>query len=292
MKTLFVPALLVSLVSAQAQAQTPAAHPMPDGSRDMDLGLGVLSQPRYQGADEQRTRALPLLQAQWSNGLFISGMSAGWHVSPSATVEAGPLLALEPGRDSSGRGGSIGDADPLGTAFAPTTPMVPAMGEKNRVASVNRLSGMKEHGVRLQAGGFLNIYLSPDWRLAQSLVYGGGIDRDALRWDIGVQRLARSFGSHHRVSLSAGLLLANRAGMQSDFGVTEEEARSSFNRSFSPRAGVQEVYGSVRWHWSLTPEWMLTSSARVARLQGDARRSPLVERSTQFTVSTGLVRRF
>jgi outer membrane scaffolding protein for murein synthesis (MipA/OmpV family) len=294
MKTLSVPVLLLSLVAAHAQAQTPAANPMPDGSRDMYVGLGVLAQPRYQGADDHRTRALPLLQVQWSSGLFVSGMSAGWHLSPSQTVEAGPLLALEPGRDSSGRGGSLGDVDVIGTGLVPAAPTGVATtgNEKIRLASVNRLSGMKEHGPRLQAGGFLNVYLSPDWRVTQTLLYGGGIERNALRWDIGVQRLARDLGAHHRVSVGAGLLLANRAGMHSDFGVTEEEARVSYNRAFAPRAGVQEAYLGLRWHWSLTPDWMLTSSARLARLQGDARRSPLVERPTQFTISTGLVRRF
>jgi hypothetical protein len=35
-----------------AWAQTPATNPMPDGSRDMYIGLGVQSAPRYEGAGQ------------------------------------------------------------------------------------------------------------------------------------------------------------------------------------------------------------------------------------------------
>ena len=52
------------------------------------------------------------------------------------------------------------------------------------------------------------------------------------------------------------------------------------------------VFASARWNWALSPSWMLSSSVRVARLSGDARRSPLAERPTQTTVSTGLAYRF
>ncbi len=58
-----------------AQAQTPATNPMPDGSRDMYVGLGAQYAPRYEGARDRRATALPMLQVQWSNGVFVSGMS-------------------------------------------------------------------------------------------------------------------------------------------------------------------------------------------------------------------------
>jgi outer membrane protein len=40
-----------------AHAQTPAANPMPDGSRDMYVGLGAQYAPRYEGAAARRTTA-------------------------------------------------------------------------------------------------------------------------------------------------------------------------------------------------------------------------------------------
>jgi hypothetical protein len=44
-----------------ALAQTPAANPMPDGSRDMYLGLGLQSAPRYDGASGHRSTPLPVI---------------------------------------------------------------------------------------------------------------------------------------------------------------------------------------------------------------------------------------
>jgi outer membrane protein len=96
------------LAGGLAQAQTPATNPMPDGSRDMYVGLGVQSAPRYEGTGSRKVSALPVLQVEWSNGVFISGMSAGMHLSNSPTVEVGPLLAVLPGRDESGTGAVVG----------------------------------------------------------------------------------------------------------------------------------------------------------------------------------------
>ncbi len=60
MKTFLV--FTLALLCGAAHAQTPASNPMPDGSGDLYIGLGVASGPRYLGASGRRTTALPLLQ--------------------------------------------------------------------------------------------------------------------------------------------------------------------------------------------------------------------------------------
>jgi outer membrane protein len=96
--------------------------------------------------------ALPVLQVEWSNGVFVSGMSAGMHLSSSPTVEYGPLLAILPGRDESGTGSEAGGVgERHGRSIAP--------GEKTLMLS-GRLAGMDEIGARLQFGGFFNTYLT------------------------------------------------------------------------------------------------------------------------------------
>src|ERR1043165_3270652 len=87
-------------VSAWAQAPEPGL--MPDGSYDMYAGLGVRSAPNYEGGNERKQRAMPVLQVGWSNGTFISGMSAGWPLSSTPGVEYGPLLSVHPGRSKNG----------------------------------------------------------------------------------------------------------------------------------------------------------------------------------------------
>jgi len=283
-KPLFLVLSAGLLASGTALAQTPTLNLMPDGSRDMYVGLGVQSAPRYEGTGSRRVSALPVLQVQWSNGIFVSGMSAGMHLSSSPTVEYGPLLAIQPGRDESGAG-----LGPDGVGSSTVAPLAPVQ----RTIIVNgRLAGMDEIGARLQAGAFYNTYLNPQWRLTSSLLFGAGREHDGARLDLGVQRLAFATGERHRVSLSAGVGFVNRQYNESYFGVTMAEASRSRFRAYAPGGGLQDVHVGARWNWTLSPSWMLTSNLQAKRLLGDAGKSPLTERSTNLTVSTAIAYRF
>lgn len=273
-----------TLASGTVLAQTPAANPMPDGSRDMYVGLGLQSAPRYEGTASRRVSALPVLQVEWSNGVFVSGMSAGMHLSRSPTEEYGPLLAIQPGRDESGAGLA---ADGVGTTgFSPLMP-----GDKT-VVLAGRLGGMDEIGARLQFGAFYNTYLNPQWRLTSSLLVGAGREHDGARLELGVQRLAFAAGERHRLSLTAGAGFVNRQFNESYFGVTAHEAARSRFAAYQPGGGLQDVHLGARWNWTLSPSWMLTSHLQAKRLLGDAGKSPLTERSTNLTVSTAIAYRF
>ena len=276
-------ALALAAVSSAACAQMPATNSMPDGSRDMYVGLGVASKPRYEGGGERETAALPVLQVQWSNGLFVSGMRAGIHLSRVPQLEFGPLLELQPRRDAEGEGDSVGGVE--GARFSMV--MMPLA-----APSGNRLAGMPAVHSRVQGGGFLNYYLTPDWRFTSSLLYGAGNARKGLKLELGVQRLAVELGAHHRLALDAGLTFANRRYNNAFFGVDETDSFNSANPMFDAAGGLKDVHLGARWNWAWSPSWMLTSGVQAARLQGNARKSPLVERPTNLTVSTAIAYRF
>ncbi|MCD2518831.1 MipA/OmpV family protein [Massilia sp. G4R7] len=274
-------ALVLAVSGSAASAQTPTTNPMPDGSRDMYAGLGVVSAPRYEGADDRRTRALPVLQVQWSNGVFVSGMSAGMHLSRQPTVEYGPLLNLHPRRTESGAGGGVGD---VGATFVPGPVLMRTTG--------NRLSGMEEVKLRPEIGGFLNVYLAPEWRLTSTVLGGAGNDRNGLRAELGIQRLAIALAPHHTLSFSGGFTFVNSAYNRSYFGVSADESIASGHRAYRPDGGLKDMHVGARWNWVLSPSWMLTSSVQASRLANDARHSPLVERPNNVTVSTAFAYRF
>ena len=276
-------ALALAVVASGASAQTPATNPMPDGSRDMYVGLGLVSAPRYEGARHSERRALPVLQVQWSNGVFVSGMSAGMHLGRDPRLEYGPLLELQRGRDEEGAGGGIGGT---GTEMYSIVPLPRA------ALGGNRLAGMEPIHTRVLGGAFLNYFLTPQWRLTGSLLYGAGNERDGARLDLGVQRLAMQFGAHHRVSATAGLSLANGAYNNAFFGVDTLDSLRSGNPVYRAGGGLKDGHLGARWNWAFSPSWMLTSQVQVARLAGDARRGPLVERPTNLTVSTAIAYRF
>jgi len=280
--------LALSAACGMTWAQTPATNPMPDGSRDMYVGLGVQSAPRWDGTGSRKVSALPVLQVQWSNGLFISGMSAGMHLTDSPTFEYGPLVAVQPGRDRSGTGQVF---DGVGSAGTTLIGPVPEPIDKRNLRGTG-LDGMNKIGARLQGGVFANYYLTPQWRLTSSVLYGAGNDHDGARLDLGVQRLAFELGSQHRVSVSAGVSIVNRNYNQTYFGVSLEEAAHSRFSWYEAGGGLQEAHVGVRWNWALSPSWMLTSNLQAKGLLGNAAKSPLVERSTNLTVSTAFAYRF
>jgi outer membrane scaffolding protein for murein synthesis (MipA/OmpV family) len=247
------------------------------------------SAPRWEGADRRKVSALPVLQVQWSNGLFISGMSAGMHWSDDPTCEYGPLLAVKPGRDE---GGSGRTADGVGPAATMLIGPVPDPIDKRSMQGGTRLEGMDRIGARLQGGAFANYYLTPQWRLTGSVLVGAGNDHDGARLDLGVQRLALDPGARHHVALTAGVGIVNRHYNETYFGVSLEEAARSRFAYYAPGGGLQDAHVGVRWNWAWSPAWMLASNVQATRLLGSAARSPLVERPTNLAVSTAIAYRF
>jgi outer membrane scaffolding protein for murein synthesis (MipA/OmpV family) len=243
----------------------------------------VVSGARYQGSGETERKALPVLQVQLSNGLFVSGMRAGVHLARSPQFEFGPLLEWQPRRDAAGEGaelGGIGDA-----RFSLVAMPLAALSD-------NRLAGMPVIHGRMQGGGFLNYYLSPAWRFTSSLLYGAGNARDGMKLELGVQRLALELGAHHRIALDAGVSFANRRYNLAFFGVSEDDSYASGLPMFDAAGGLKDARLGARWNWAWSPSWMLTTSVQATRLLGSPRLSPLVERPTNLTVSTAIAYRF
>lgn len=278
-------ALTLLAVSGAASAQTPAINLMPDGSHDMYAGLGVISAPRYEGSSVRRTRALPVFQMEWSNGMFVSGLSAGMHLSSHPNVEFGPLLAIDTGRSESGSAAGAGGVTGSGT-------LLPTFGTKARLDAGQKLVGMGDVDARLQLGAFANFYLSPTLRVTNSVLFGAGNGRDGALWRSGLQYMAGEIAPHHALTLTAGATVVNRHQNQAYFGVSNLQSFNSGNPGYAPGGGLQDVYASARWNWTLAPSWLITSSLQATRLQGDARNSPLVERKTNLSVSTALAYRF
>lgn len=276
-------AVTCAAVSSTACAQTPATNPMPDGSRDMYVGLGVVSGARYQGARDSERSALPVLQVQLSNGLFVSSMRAGVHLGRTPQLEFGPLLEWQPRRDAAGEGDELGGIGDMRFSLV-AMPLA--------AYSDNRLAGMPVIHGRLQGGGFLNYYVSPAWRLTSSLLYGAGNARNGMKLELGVQRLALDLAPHHRLALDAGVSFANRRYNKAFFGVGEDDSLVSGLPVFDAGGGLKDARIGARWNWAWSPSWMLTSNLQVTRLLGDARLSPLVERPTNLTVSTAIAYRF
>jgi outer membrane protein len=271
--------------SSMSYAQTPANNLMPDGSRDTYIGLGVVASPRYEGADETRVALQPVLQVQWSNGLFLAGSSAGLHLSARPDVEYGPLLALEGRRTVSGTHAAIGylfsgadNASSINTVV--------------QQANGNKLQGMDEIHPRLLLGGFYHVQLGSALRLTNRVLAGYGNDHQGMRWNADLWQQFDLGIAHHNVSIGLGGSLVNQAYNQTYFGVTKAESLRNHLPGFTPSAGVKDVHLALHWNWSLNSSVLLTTGINLSHLTGDAAASPLVERKTNLTAASALAYRF
>lgn len=292
--------------AVSAWAQAPAPGLMPDGSYDMYAGLGVRSAPNYEGGGDRKTRAMPVLQVGWSNGVFISGMSAGWHLSATPGVEYGPLLSLHAGRGKNGSSVldtavSSNSADHMGITLPP--------GMTSTASSAFNMSyRLRNIGARAEGGFFFNYYLADRLRLTNSVLYGAAEDRHGLRWTADLQRGAIELAPHHTLSLTAGATLGNRAYNTDYFGLRTDDvlqvtalvvgidgqlvAPPAPVWAYAPSGGIKDIHVGARWNWALSPAWLLTTNVQVTQLRGGAKNSPLTDRATGVSVSTALAYRF
>lgn len=291
--------------AVSAWAQAPAPGLMPDGSYDMYAGLGVRSAPNYEGGDERTVRAMPVLQVGWSNGMFISGMSAGWHLSATPGIEYGPLLSLHAARSKHGASlldtaVSITGGDQMGITLPPG--MTSAAGSQFKVSY-----RLRHIGARAEGGFFFNYYLAERLRLTNSVLFGASAERNGLRWTADLQRGAIELAPHHTLSLTAGVTLGNRAYNTGYFGLRTDDVlqvtplaagmggkpqQAASKWAYAAAGGVKDLHLGARWNWALSPAWLLTTNVQITQLRGGAKASPLTEQATGVSVSTALAYRF
>jgi outer membrane scaffolding protein for murein synthesis (MipA/OmpV family) len=275
---------LVNLPALQAaEMQAPGLRMMPDGSRDLYVGLGVASRPLYTGAARRKTEFSALLQMQWSNGIFVSGSSLGMHLSQHPAIEFGPLLSLEPGRDTSGA-----QKPSWGSGLSGFAGGVQAGGDKE----VLQQPLFTDIDSTLVGGGFLNYNLDRNLRLTSSLLYGAGNDRNGMLANLGVQKLFSGTPMHHRLSVALNATWVNRNYNEAYFGFIPAAGATRDLYTYRPSSGLRDVQATLNWNWELDASWLLTTQFSVSRLMGSAARSPLVERRNTTAFRTGIAYRF
>lgn len=303
MKKLYAIIIVLLGTSGLSQAQTPAQNLMPDGSHDLYMGLGVIVRPNYEGSKQHKIRALPVFQMQWSNGAFISGMHAGLHLSDQPQRDFGPLIGIEPGRNSSGSRNIPDDAH----SFFPSDTTAGDASESAKLGSKPAFNTVK---ARLTAGGFYHMQLNPQLRWHNQLLYGSGNDRNGLRFNSDLRFRLPEFSSHQAVTIGLGLQAVNQAYARSYFGVNDVNvsvhslslfdgiafaktvAPAGERIEYKPRAGVKDLHLDLFWNVNLSSSWLVTTKLNASYLLKNAANSPLVQQRTNVTVSTALAYRF
>jgi outer membrane scaffolding protein for murein synthesis (MipA/OmpV family) len=253
-----LPAGALALCAALAQAQdidSIRLMPASEGQGAGIVGLGVATGPRYVGAGDNRTRALPVLGYQWANGWFASTIGGvGVNLSSTPGLQFGPRLTVDFGR---------------------------------RENSDAALRGMGNVNPSAELGGFVNYRLVDALTVQASLRAGSGADHKDTRLELGAA-YGFPLTPALRLRLGANATLANQAYAQTHFGITASQAASSGYALYTPRSGFQDVRTSIGLNMVLAPRVMLTSSLTGTTLLGDAKSSPLVHKTNSVSGQVGV----
>ena len=234
--------------AAQAQAFDAVrlfAVPRDDGQGL--VGLAVIAGHEYLGSDERKTLVLPALSYQWKNGWFAgTGNGIGYKFHSPPSMQYGLRVTLDLGRD-----------------------------ESDAVA----LAGMGDIDMRPDIGAFFNYFITNEWFLTSSFRYGAGNDRDGSQTDVGVG-WSSQIAPQWRLGLGLAGTYVNSKYMQAFYGVTAQQSASSGYAVYTPGAGWRDLRGTASLTYAFNSEWSLTGAVTVRSLQGDVKRSPIVNEDT------------
>ncbi|HEX8610291.1 MAG TPA: MipA/OmpV family protein [Telluria sp.] len=248
-RTSFAALTLLAATCLPAAAQSPTTQ-MPEGTTDVDISLIAALVPVSEGRGRMKAIVLPSISAQWSNGIFAEPGEVGMQLSEDPMLKYGPLLTY---------------------------------GARSRRADDS------EDKLRLgiEAGAFANYQLAHNIGFHSSVLYGGGNERNGVRLNLrgsyGMQ-----LGTHQSVNASAGMNLVSQGYMQSYFGISPQQAARSRRPVYRAKAGVKNIYLSLRWNVELSTKYSLSSGVTLSRLIGSAADSPLTDRTHNGALFTAL----
>jgi outer membrane protein len=239
-------ALSMACAGGAAHAQAFDAvrlYAVPLGDGQGLAGLAVIAGHEYLGSDERKTMLLPVLSYQWKNGWFAgTGNGIGYKFASPDNMQYGLRVTLDLGRD-----------------------------ENDAVA----LAGMGDIDMRPEVGAFFNYFITPDWFLTTSFRYGAGNDRNGSQTDIGLG-WSSQLAAQWRAALGIGATYVNSKYMEAFYGVTAAQSASSGYALYTPGSGWRDVRGTASLTYFFDADWSLTGAVTVRALQGDVKRSPIV----------------
>lgn len=265
-----VPLLMGLAVAWPVQAQT-SAEPADPAAFNYVLGAAYSWSPTYTGSDKHKSHLSPVIALRY--GRFRLSSSRGNAVMDHGFNDR-----------NSGASALLVDNDRFNLSASLRI-------DSGRSASDDiRLLGLPEvrstlRG-RLSAGYVFDEHWSVNTGLSQDLLgRAGGTE---LSTDL---RYTFDLTPGTRVGVGMGADFANSTYMRSHFGVPVSASGTSPLPAFSASGGLYSVDMSFDVMTALSHRWVMFGSANVSQLRGDASRSPITQRATNYGVTVGVAYR-
>jgi outer membrane scaffolding protein for murein synthesis (MipA/OmpV family) len=220
------------------------------------LGAGLAAAPRYPGASSERARPVPLVAIDYDDRLIVGPLGIGLVALHWQAFRAGPVLGFEGGRRAS------------------DDPRLTGLGDIPRTASAGLFAAYGQGPITISATA------------RQAISHTGNGFRGLLRIE-----------AHHpfgrtRLAFGPDLEFGNSEFQQTWFGITPGQSAASGLREYTPQAGINTVGLHAGLTYRASAHLLWRAFARVSDLTGDAARSPIVERRTQFVIGAGIAYHF
>lgn len=213
---------------------------------NFEAGLGMMYGPAYDGSDEFKLKALPLISVDYEDGLFFAGIGGiGSYPIQGENYKVGASLGLSFGRDE--------DKDRKNLR---------GMGDIDKSAVVNLLGeysfGPVDVSGKLSKG-------NSDYGATATIDVG---TRFTITNDI-------------MLMTSAGLTWADTDHMNTFFGVSSAQSTRSGYSRYQAKSGVKSVGVNAGAFYTVTKEVDIALMLSIDKLLGDAADSPITKKDFQ-----------
>lgn len=242
-----------------------AGHPTAQAENVYLLSLAGGVTPRYEGSRDYRPIAIPIIAAEFDNGVFLNPLEGlGYRTQFAHGVYGSVALGYDDGRSDEDRYLLPGSDHLKGMGDIPGSTLV-----------------LLQVGVRL--AGDLSLSATLDQPITETRRgLGARVDLAAPVWST----------PSNQIALTGSVHAGSDRYAQTFFGVTDRQAANSRFDAYSPRGGVDSLRLAIDWTHVFTPHWMMKTTGGVSRLVGDAADSPIVQSKENYLAMTALVYRF
>ncbi|MEQ9109773.1 MAG: MipA/OmpV family protein [Rhodospirillaceae bacterium] len=217
------------------------------GVTNLRVGLGPVITPAYEGSDDYKVKAAPLISLRYRDLIQVDNNNIRVNVFgrdsifQSNTFKAGPLLKLDFGRDET-------DSPDL--------------------------AGLADVGTSIELGVFASYTVGPTRariRVQHDVISGHSGMRVIGDLSVAVYR-------SNALTLTSNLSTTWSDGsyMDSFFGVSAAQALTSGLPAFDAMSGLKDISLAFVGNYTVSDHWALVGNAGYSKLLGDAKNSPIV----------------
>lgn len=228
-----------------------------DSKSIFTLGAGVAYVPEYEGSEDYKVSALPVIS--YRNGRFFAGTlgGIGYDLSSQENLSFGPVLSYQFGREESDneRLEGLGDIDPSATL-----------------------------------GAFARWNLQP-FSLNSTVKHSLGGDANGAQIKLGAG-YTLPLNTKDIINFEASIDWSDQEVMEAYFGVSPVQSSRSGLDEYEVSSGIRRYGLGASWVHTFTPNVFSTLNAGIYQLGSEAADSPIVTSDTGGLVGASVAYKF